>query len=289
MRWRGHAEGDLDAVVTQALAVHARADARVAAGRPCPARAHRRGGGGREIGYLLAEPADVKVTTANVDDEIARIAGPQLVVPLLNARYALNAANARWGSLYDALYGTDVDPPRRTAPTATATTRCAARGDRPWRRVPRRARPARRGLARRRDGVRGRTATRLAVPLKDGDGPARRPGAVRVTGATPAAPAPCCCEHNGLHWRSRSTARTPIGADDPAGVSDVVLEAAVSTIMDLEDSVAAVDAEDKVVGYRNWLGLMHGTSDRAVREGRPDLHAPAEPRPHATRAPPAAR
>ena len=202
----------------------------------------------REIGYLVDEPAPFAVGTRHVDAEVATLAGPQLVVPSLNARFVLNAANARWGSLYDALYGTD------------------ALGDL----------PAAGGY----DPVRGaRVVARAkafldeAVPLAAGshsaveswsiiDGvlsPALRdPG--QLAGWTGSAPDPASIllRHHGLHIELVIDRTSPIGASDPAGLSDVVLEAALSTIVDLEDSVAAVDAADKVAAWRNWLGLMTG-------------------------------
>ena len=193
----------------------------------------------REIGYLVATPAPFTIGTENVDDEVARMAGPQLVVPALNARFVLNAANARWGSLYDALYGTD------------------ALGDLP----PPGPYDAARGA---RVLARAKAFLDQAVPLESGswadlkdphlNGIALRdPG--QYVGATDRGR---MFRHHGLHIELVFDASHPIGAADPAGISDVVLEAALSTIVDLEDSVAAVDAEDKAAGWRNWLGLMRG-------------------------------
>ncbi len=213
----------------------------------------------KEIGYLKDVPADVTVTTANVDTEITQQAGPQLVVPVMNARYALNAANARWGSLYDALYGTDA------ISEADGATR--AGGYNP---------------------VRGARVIAFArqflddsIPLAQGShsdatGYAVVGGALQVTlknGSTTAlandqaflghrgdaaAPEALVLRHNGLHFEIQFDANSAIGKTDAAHIKDVVVEAALTTIMDCEDSVAAVDADDKVVAYRNWLGLMKG-------------------------------
>ena len=211
------------------------------------------------------------------------IAGPQLVVPVTNARYALNAANARWGSLYDALYGTDAlgDLPTRPA----ATTPRAAPRHRLGRALPRRGRAARpRQPCRRHRPIASRTARcapRRRRPRRRSPIPAQFAGYRGRAGAPtrdPAAPSTACMSS------SSSTARTAIGATDPAGIADVLLEAALTTIMDCEDSVAAVDAEDKVAAYRNWLGLMQGDLAESVRQGRPDVHPPPQPRPRLHRA-----
>ncbi|MCB8879035.1 malate synthase G [Acidisoma cellulosilytica] len=217
-----------------------------------------------DIGYLHPEPAPFTVTTASVDPEIATLAGPQLVVPITNARYALNAANARWGSLYDALYGTD----------AIAEDNGAERG---------------RGL----NPVRAQRVVAYAkdwldqiAPLAggshaDAQGYTVESGALVATGigplqdatafvgyrGKPEAPEAVLLRHNGLHVELLLNRAHPIGKDDPAGVADIVLEAALSVIMDCEDSVAAVDTEDKISVYANWLGLMQGTLSATLTKG----------------------
>ncbi|POU26058.1 malate synthase G [Acinetobacter sp. ACNIH3] len=220
-----------------------------------------------EIGYLLPEVEDFQITTENVDEEIALLAGPQLVVPVRNARYCLNAANARWGSLYDALYGFDViseedgaekgkgyNPKRgekviafaknyldQTFPLANGShadaTKYAVEGN------------------------------ALAVTLKDGS-TTTVADASKFVGynGEAAAPTEVVLKNNGLHAIIQIDAASAIGQTDAAGVKDVVLEAAVTTIQDLEDSVAAVDAEEKVEGYRNWLGLMRGTLEESIEK-----------------------
>jgi len=227
-----------------------------------------------EIGYLVPEGPDFEIETTNTDPEIAEIPGPQLVVPITNARYALNAANARWGSLYDALYGTD------------------ALGDR----------PATEGY----DPERGQRVIAWAreflddvVPLQGASWSAAtalviRDGGLAVTaggkpvglapGATlagwqgvPAAPTAVFLRHHELHIQIVIDPAHPIGATDAAGIADVRLEAAVSTIMDCEDSVACVDAEDKVLAYRNWLGLMQGwLTEEVEKRGRKVVRRLAE-------------
>ncbi len=229
----------------------------------------------RGIGYLVPEPPPFRIETRDVDDEIARLSGPQLVVPVTNARYALNAANARWGSLYDALYGTD----------AIDEGGALARGD---------------GFNAARGAEVVRAAARLldtVTPLaRDGGGPAAHAEVVRYRVADGAlradlagggaaglarpeqlagfvgageAPEIVLLRHNGLHLELCIDRAHRVGRDSPAGLADLVLEAALSTIIDLEDSVAAVDADDKVLVYRNWLGLMRGTlSARFEKAGR---------------------
>lgn len=192
----------------------------------------------RSIGYLASEPEPFSIQTDNVDAEVATLAGPQLVVPALNARFVLNAANARWGSLYDALYGTD------------------ALGDLP----PPGPYDAARGA---RVVARAKAFLDEAVPLEAGSWADLGDPS---TGIALKAPAQYVGQtekgrvfrHNGLHIEVVFDPSHPIGATDPSGISDVVLEAALSTIVDLEDSIAAVDAADKVAAYRNWLGLMKG-------------------------------
>ncbi|UIJ46090.1 malate synthase G [Sphingomonas cannabina] len=199
----------------------------------------------REIGYLVPEPAPFTIGTRNVDPEIATMAGPQLVVPALNARFVLNAANARWGSLYDALYGTDA--------------------------LPGAAKPG--GY----DAERGtqviayaREFLDKAVPLKSGswkdfisgDLDLADPGQFVGSKGDD-----LLFRHNGLHIEVVIDRTHPIGRDDPAGIADVLLEAALTTIVDLEDSIAAVDAEDKVAAYANWLGLMRGDLEDTFEKG----------------------
>jgi len=222
----------------------------------------------QEIGYLLPEPADFTVTTANVDEEIASMAGPQLVVPVMNARFALNAANARWGSLYDALYGTDAisedggaekgkgyNPVRgakviafarafldEAAPLAGASHVGAT------------------GYAI--DG--GKLLVSLANGSRTGlQNPTQLIGFQGEAGA----PQAVLLKHNGIHFEIQIDPTSLIGKTDAAGVKDVLMEAALTTIMDCEDSVAAVDAEDKVIAYKNWLGLMKGDLAEEVSKG----------------------
>jgi malate synthase len=221
-----------------------------------------------KIGYLVPEPKSVKATTANVDAELATQAGPQLVVPILNARYALNAANARWGSLYDALYGTDVIA--ETGGCERAGPYNAKRGAKVIeyaRYVLDRTAPLKKGshIDSTAYSVQG---GKLVVTLQGGattslqdnkqfmghQGDAKFPKSVLL-------------QHNGLHLDIQINRATPIGASDAAGVSDLVLESALSTILDLEDSVAVVDADDKVLAYSNWLGILKGTLTESVTKG----------------------
>ncbi|UVO11593.1 malate synthase G [Mycobacterium sp. SVM_VP21] len=221
-----------------------------------------------EIGYLLPEPEDFTVTTSGVDDEIAAQAGPQLVVPVLNARFALNAANARWGSLYDALYGTDVISEDDGAEKGTSYNR--VRGDKVIayaRRFLDDSVPLANGAW---TEVKSFAVNDGALVVTLGDGLETAVAApaefVGYTGEA-ASPSSVLLSHHGLHIEILIDPTSPIGSTDAAGIKDVVLESAVTTIMDFEDSVAAVDAEDKVLGYRNWLGLNRGDLSEQVSKG----------------------
>ncbi|RMB55096.1 malate synthase [Sphingomonas sp. PP-CE-3A-406] len=199
----------------------------------------------REIGYLVDEPASFAVAPTNVDAEVASLAGAQLVVPILNARFLLNAANARWGSLYDALYGTDAIPG-----VASGKGYDAARGAQviAW----------------------AKAFLDDAVPLASGswtDWTGGMPELAEPSQLVGHAVDNILLRHNGLHIELVIDPQHPIGRDDPANLADVVLESALSTIADLEDSIAAVDAEDKVAAYANWLGLMKGDLTASFKKG----------------------
>jgi malate synthase len=200
----------------------------------------------REIGYLVPEPAPFQVGTQNVDPEIATMAGPQLVVPALNARFALNAANARWGSLYDALYGTDALDAPPAKPGGYDPERGAA------------------------VIARAKAFLDEAVPLASGswaDWQGGQPALGDPAQWVGTKPGGILLRHNGLHIELVIDPASAIGKTDPAGIADVVLEAALTTIIDLEDSVAAVDGEDKALGYTNWLGLMRGDLVESFAKG----------------------
>jgi len=225
----------------------------------------------REIGYLVDAPAPFAISPENVDDEVARRAGPQLVVPVLNARFVLNAANARWGSLYDALYGTDALP---GAPAGKGYD--AARGAQVI--------------------ARAKAFLDETFPLQSGDwagltdlsvrdgrlvtlgaGPLADPGAFAGFRGRPEAPGAVLLRHNGLHVELVVDRGHAIGRDDPMGLADVVLEAALTTIVDFEDSVAVVDGADKALAYANWLGLMKGDLTASFAKGGGTVSRALEP------------
>jgi malate synthase len=222
-----------------------------------------------EIGYLQPEPADFTITTAGVDDEITTTAGPQLVVPILNARFALNAANARWGSLYDALYGTDVIPETDGAEKGSGYNKI--RGDKV-------IAYARNFLDVAVPLAAGSWSDATGLKIDDGQllvtygddlstGLATPEQFVGYTGELGKPQWSVLLKHNGLHIEILVDPDSPVGSTDAAGIKDVVLESAITTIMDFEDSVAAVDADDKVLGYRNWLGLNRGDLTEEVSKG----------------------
>ena len=243
-----------------------------------------------QIGYLVPEGPDFAVDTANVDDEIAHVAGPQLVVPVTNARYALNAANARWGSLYDALYGTDVVDENDGATRGGGYNPVRGAKVFAWtKRLLDEIAPLAKGSH---ASVRGYAVEdgKLVVSFESVadtwlDSAARLIGmssATTLVGLAdpsqfvgyrgdPSEPRAILLRHNGLHIEIQIDSRHYIGKNDVAGVADVVLEAAVTTIVDLEDSIAAVDPGDKVAAYRNWLGLMNGTLSETFRKGGADM------------------
>ena len=220
-----------------------------------------------KIGYLLPQPKGTQATTTNVDAELAQQAGPQLVVPILNARYALNAANARWGSLYDALYGTDAIPETDGAEKGKGYN--PVRGVKVIefaREVLDQAVPLVGNSHKLATGYSVRDG-QLQIALEGGSTTLVDPAAFVGYQGDAAAPSSILLKHNGIHIDIQIDRSTTIGKTDAAGISDVVMEAALSTILDLEDSVAVVDAADKVVAYSNWLGIMEGTLTEEVAKG----------------------
>ena len=222
----------------------------------------------QELGYLLPEGDDFTATTENVEPEIGQMAGPQLVVPIMNARFALNAANARWGSLYDALYGTNVISEENGAEKGGSYNK--VRGDKviAW------ARDFLNESAPLATGSHADSTQyaidggKLVVTLKDGSTTGLK-DETQLQGykGEASAPSAVLLKNNGLHFEIQIDASSPVGSTDAAGVKDILMEAALTTIMDCEDSVAAVDAADKVLTYGNWLGLMKGDLAEEVSKG----------------------
>ncbi|HPQ94763.1 MAG TPA: malate synthase G [Thiolinea sp.] len=235
----------------------------------------------QEIGYLLPQGEDFQVNTSGVDEELTTIAGPQLVVPVMNARFALNAANARWGSLYDALYGTDALP--QTDGATLEARYNPVRGQKVIafaREFLDQAAPLASGSHRDADAYRI-VDGQLEVGLKNGSTtPLAAPDKLAGYQGDSANPSAILLQNNHLHFEIQINRQGQVGTDDAAGVNDILMEAAISTIMDCEDSVAAVDAADKTHIYRNWLGLMKGNLQEEVtknnktfvRRMNPDRH-----------------
>ncbi|MES2059017.1 MAG: malate synthase G [Pseudomonadota bacterium] len=264
--WRGVADifarftPENIALLAKRESLQALIDARYVAGEPVD-EAYL-----REIGYLVPEPAPFTIGTTHVDAEVATMAGPQLVVPILNARFVLNAANARWGSLYDAFYGTDALPGSARAGGydsdrgAQVIERAKAFLDE--------AVPLASGKWDEVASLSVANGVLMARGLLTGQAPALRdPSAFAGYRGDPGSPTALLLRHNGLHIEIVIDRSHSIGSEDPAGIADVILESALTSIVDLEDSVAAVDADDKVLAYSNWLGLMRGDLEESFTKG----------------------
>jgi len=242
----------------------------------------------QSIGYLLPEPDDFSINVSNVDAEIATLSGPQLVVPVMNARYALNAANARWGSLYDAFYGTDIIPEEPGREKGSSYN--PARGELVVARVAQvldEVTPLAHGshgdVVSYGIGMDASGVAHLRCILSDGGNTALKDES-QFVGFVGEEPSSILLQHNGLHLDILIDREDPVGAVNPAGVKDVMAESALTTIQDCEDSVAAVDAEDKCVVYGNWLGLMKSTLEEVMDKGGRQIVRKLNPDRHYTAA-----
>ncbi|RNE48567.1 malate synthase G [Corynebacterium alimapuense] len=221
----------------------------------------------REIGYLVDAPEDGEIRTRGIDDEIATMAGPQLVVPILNARFALNAANARWGSLYDALYGTNAISDEGGAEKGRGYNPARGRKVIDWGREFLDAAVPLKGASHADVDRYSITDGYLAAHISGSEYRLEDKSAYRGFSGVFGDPESILLRNNGLHIELKIDPTTPVGKDDKAGITDIVLESAISTIMDFEDSVTAVDGEDKTLGYRNWFGLNTGSLKEEVAKG----------------------
>ena len=242
----------------------------------------------QSIGYLLPEPDDFSINVSNVDTEIATLSGPQLVVPVMNARYALNAANARWGSLYDAFYGTDIiaEEPGREKGSSYNPARgelVVARVAQVLDEVTPLAHGSHSDVVSYGIGMDAEGVAHLRCILSDGGNTALKDES-QFVGFVGEEPSSILLQHNGLHLDILIDREDPVGAVNPAGVKDVMAESALTTIQDCEDSVAAVDAEDKCVVYGNWLGLMKSTLEEVMDKGGRQIVRKLNPDRHYTAA-----